>query len=87
MSKLKLGPLDDDKPVKISLELPAALHRDLVAYAEVLAKDTGRPVSDPVKLISPMIERFMATDRGFAKARRKSRPARAPGATDASLGE
>ncbi len=70
MAKLKLGALDDDKPVKVSLEIPAAVHRDLVAYAEVLASATGRPVGDPVKLIVPMVERFMATDRGFLKARR-----------------
>jgi hypothetical protein len=36
MTKLKLGPLADDKPVKIGLELPAAVHRDLIAYADVL---------------------------------------------------
>lgn len=36
MGKLKLGPLEDDKPVKISVELPAALHRDLLAYADYL---------------------------------------------------
>ena len=84
MSKLKLGALEDDKPVKVSLELPAAVHRDLVAYAQVLARQTGRSVGDPVKLISPMIERFMATDRGFAKARREgggSRQAATPGGT------
>jgi hypothetical protein len=27
-------------------------------------------VTDPAKLIAPMVERFMATDRAFAKARR-----------------
>lgn len=70
MSKLKLGPLADDKPVKVSLELPAALHRDLLAYAEALARETGQPAADPVRLIAPMLERFIATDRGFAKARR-----------------
>jgi hypothetical protein len=70
MSKLKLGPLADDKPVKVSLELPAALHRDLVAYAEALARETGQSAADPVRLIVPMLERFIATDRGFAKARR-----------------
>jgi hypothetical protein len=70
MAKLKLGALDDDKSVKVSLEVPAAVHRNLVAYAEVLASETGRPVGDPVKLIVPMVERFMATDRGFSKARR-----------------
>ena len=70
MTKLKLGPLPDDKPVKITMELPAPLHRDLAAYAEVLARQSGQPVADPVRLIVPMLERFIATDRGFAKARR-----------------
>jgi len=70
MTKLKLGPLADDKPVKISVELPAAVHRDLVAYAQVLGGTTGRSAPEPSKLIVPMIERFMATDRAFAKARR-----------------
>ena len=42
MTKLKLGPLPDDKPVKVTVELPAPLHRDLAAYAEVLARETGR---------------------------------------------
>ena len=55
------------------MELPGPLHRDLVAYAEVLARETGQPASDPIKLIVPMLERFIATDRGFAKARRISR--------------
>ena len=70
MTKLKLGPIVEDKPVKIALELPAPLHRDLVAYAEALARETGQPLADPVRLIVPMLERFIATDRGFAKARR-----------------
>lgn len=70
MTKLKLGPLVDEKPVKLTIELPATVHRDLVAYAEVLGRTTGQSVPDPAKLIAPMIERFMATDRAFAKARR-----------------
>ena len=72
MTKLKLGPLANDKPIKVTIDLPAAVHRDLVAYAEVLGRETGQPVEDPAKLIAPMVERFMATDRGFAKARRAS---------------
>lgn len=71
MAKLKLGVIADDKPIKVTVELPALLHRDLVAYAEALARETGQPVSDPAKLIAPMIQRFIATDRGFAKARRQ----------------
>jgi hypothetical protein len=71
MTKLKLGPLADDRPVKLSVVLPASVHRDLIAYAQILAGATGRgaPV-EPAKLIVPMLERFMATDRAFAKARR-----------------
>ena len=42
MTKLKLGPLADDKPVKVAIELPAQLHRDLTAYAEILSRVTGR---------------------------------------------
>ncbi|MCL8382929.1 MULTISPECIES: DUF2274 domain-containing protein [Xanthobacter] len=71
MTKLKLGPLTDDKPVKITLELPAALHRDLATYAQVLAREIGQPVGDPSRLIVPMLERFIATDRGFSKAKRE----------------
>ncbi len=54
------------------MELPATLHRDLTAYAAVLARETGKPTADPMKLIVPMLERFIATDRGFAKARRSA---------------
>lgn len=75
MSKLKLGPIADDKPVKVTLDLPAALHRDLAAYADILAREAGQHAADPVRLIVPMLERFIATDRAFAKARRAN-PAR-----------
>jgi hypothetical protein len=70
LAKLKLAPLADDKPVKVTLELPASLHRDLVAYAAILDGEAGQAASDPVRLIVPMLERFVASDRGFAKARR-----------------
>jgi hypothetical protein len=70
MAKLKLGAVTDDKPVKLTIELPANVHRDLLAYAEVLARETGQGVAEPTKLIAPMLARFMATDRVFAKARR-----------------
>ena len=76
MTKLKLGPLLDDKPVKVTLERPATLNRDLTAYAEVLARESGQPAADPVRLIVPMLERFIATDRGFAKARRSPQSAK-----------
>ncbi|SFI56505.1 DUF2274 domain-containing protein [Caulobacter sp. UNC279MFTsu5.1] len=70
MSKLKLGPIEDDTPVKLALELPAALHRDLVDYAKVLATETGGKAVEPAKLVAPMLARFMATDRAFVRGRR-----------------
>lgn len=70
MAKLKLGAITDDKPVKVTVELSAGLHRDLLAYAEVLARETGQGIAEPAQLIAPMLARFMATDRVFAKIRR-----------------
>ena len=70
MSRLKLSTIEDDKPVKLSIELPAAVHRDLGIYAEVLTQGTGKDAVDPAKLIPPMLARFMATDRAFVKLRR-----------------
>jgi hypothetical protein len=72
MPKLKLPEFLDEKPVKVTVELPAKLHRDLSAYAQVLGRQTGSPITDPIRLIAPMLERFIATDREFAKARRRS---------------
>lgn len=71
MNKLKLGALEDDKPVKISVELPAAVHRDLLIYSEILCRETGQPSIEPTKLIAPMLARFMATDRAFGRARKQ----------------
>jgi hypothetical protein len=70
MTKLKLSAVPDDKPAKIAIELPAAIHRDLALYAELLAKETGHAAVEPAKLVPPMIARFMASDRAFAKAKR-----------------
>jgi Protein of unknown function (DUF2274) len=44
MAKLKLGAIPDDKPVKLSVELPAAVHRDLLAYAEAIGGETGQVI-------------------------------------------
>lgn len=70
MAKLKLGPITEDTPVKVTVELPATLHRDLAAYAKALGREQNQEITNPSKLIVPTLERFIATDRGFAKARR-----------------
>jgi hypothetical protein len=45
MAKLKLGAITDEKPVKLTAELSAGVHRDLLAYAKALARETGQPIA------------------------------------------
>jgi hypothetical protein len=66
MTKLKLAAVEDDTPVKLTIMLPAPLHRDLIDYAAILASDRGKPI-EPARLIIPMVERFIASDRVFQK--------------------
>ena len=74
MAQLKLGAIADDKPIKLTVELPAAIHRDLVAYADALGRETGKDTIDPAKLVAPMLARFIAGDRAFAKLRSVRKP-------------
>lgn len=48
MTELKLSAIPDDKPVKLTVALPAEVFRDLQAYSRILAGDTTPP--DPAKL-------------------------------------
>ena len=70
MTRLKLADLADEKPVRLTIELSARLHRDLTAYA--LAINGGDAKGAPIveRLVPPMLERFIATDRAFAKVRK-----------------
>jgi len=69
MSKLKLGPILDEKPVKLTVELPANTYRDLVAYGVALRRESSQMI-EPARMVAPMLARFMASDRVFLKARR-----------------
>jgi hypothetical protein len=70
MTRLKLSDLADEKPVRITVEVSARLHRDMLAYATALNDGDAKGAPPPERLIPPMIERFIATDRSFAKTRR-----------------
>ena len=72
MAKFKLGPVETDKPVRVSIKLAAPVYRNLLAYAEALATATKQEPHKPDKLIPAMVEHFMATDRGFAKFRKQA---------------
>ncbi len=76
MPKLKLGVVLDDHPVKLTIELSAVTHRDLVRYGQVLAEETGQKPVETAKLIEPMIARFMATDRAFARLKKPATKSR-----------
>jgi len=69
MTKLKLSAIADDRPVKLTVELPGAVHRNLVAYAEMFSQEHGQQ-AEPAKLVPSMLARFMSADRAFVRARR-----------------
>jgi hypothetical protein len=70
MLKLKLASIEDDKPVSLTVKLPAMVYRDLTDYAEILKREGRQSTADPTMLVAPMLARFMATDRAFRKLRR-----------------
>jgi hypothetical protein len=72
MTRLKLADLADEKPVKLNIELNARLHRDLTAYAIAVNSGETKGAPAPERLVPAMIERFIATDRSFAKGRKGS---------------
>ena len=77
MPNLKLGAIPDDKPVRLTVTLTAELHALLVEYAEIHSRQFERSVP-PEKLVPHMLERFIRTDRAFAKARRAKAATRSP---------
>lgn len=74
MTRLKLSDITDEKPVRLTIEIPARLHRELLAYAVVLNNGAEKDAPTAERLVPPMIERFIATDRGFARSRKRASP-------------
>lgn len=74
MTRLKLEDLTDEKPVRLTVEMSARLHRELLAYATALNGGDPKGAPTPERLIPPMIERFIATDRSYTKLRRSAQP-------------
>lgn len=70
MTRLKLADLADEKPVRLTIELSARLHRDLAAYALAINGGDAKGAPTVERLVPPMLERFIATDRAFAKVRK-----------------
>ena len=68
-ANLKIGPLPDKTPVKMSIALDPDLQADLKDYVRVYENSYGDKanISD---LIPFMLASFMAGDSGFKKARK-----------------
>lgn len=69
MSRLKISAIEDDTPVKVTSDVPASVHRDLIEYGKAMAEGGGK-ATDPAKLLPEMARRFMASDRGFVRGRK-----------------
>ena len=85
MTKLKLGPIPDDKPVRLTIVVSAELAALLRAYAEAVGSGDTKPVT--VERIVPlMLERFIRTDRAFMRTRRHVAHSTARSAEPAAVG-
>ena len=70
MTRLKLSDLGNEKPVRLTIEITARLHRDLLAYAAAVNGGEAKGAPPPERLVPPMLERFITSDREFARRRR-----------------
>jgi hypothetical protein len=68
MADLKLARLPDRTPVKMTISIAPDLQRELTDYAAIYRETYGeeQAVAD---LVPHMLAAFLASDRGFAKAR------------------
>lgn len=70
VADLKLPKLPERTPVKLAITVTPDLHRALTDYAAVYNEAYGQ--SEPLaELVPHMLAAFLASDRGFAKARER----------------
>lgn len=66
---LKIGPLPDRTPQKLTVLIDPPLAAELDAYARIHADLHGTEVSVPA-LVPLMLETFLGSDAGFRKAKK-----------------
>lgn len=71
--KLRIGKLPDLTPVKMAIQVDPELHQLLEDYARIYNEtyETYDSSVGPAALVPSMLDRFLASDTGFKKARRK----------------
>ncbi|MEM7569912.1 MAG: DUF2274 domain-containing protein [Pseudomonadota bacterium] len=74
--KLKIGPLPDRTPVKVTISVEPALHAELKLYAKLYYETYGQK-ADMSALVPSMLSVFLASDAGFKKALKVLRDAEA----------
>lgn len=67
--QLKIGPLPDRTPQKLTVHIDPALVAELEDYSRVHSRLHGEEVNIAV-LVPHMLEAFLASDTGFRKARK-----------------
>ena len=79
MPDLKLPKLPKTDTVRLTITLPHELHERLELYARIYSETYDDPV-DLKRLLPHMLERFLASDRGFqrrvARLPKKHQPGR-----------
>jgi hypothetical protein len=73
MTKIQLAKLVYEKPVRMVINLPADLHKELVAYGVIVAEGSEYESIEPTMLIVPMIECFLSGDKTFKKIRNRQK--------------
>lgn len=71
MADIKLARLPDRTPVKLTISLPPDVHaalRDYLTAYQAIYDDNVASIAD---LVPAMLESFIQSDRGFARARRR----------------
>lgn len=66
---LRLGPIPDETPVKITIAVKPDVHSSLQDYAEIYANEHGVSVK-PEDLVPEMLAAFMRGDTAFKRARK-----------------
>lgn len=66
---LKIGPLPDTTPVKLTIAIDRQVNEDLELYARIY-EETYKEKASVTALIPSMLQAFLASDTGFKKARK-----------------
>ena len=69
---LKIGPLPDRTPSKMTISLEPELHNDLSDYALVYATAYGQDVK-VADIVPAMLRALLESDAGFKRARKELR--------------